>query len=278
MTSPLWPAQMHHFRLNSAQPERLVEWYGKAAGMAARKAGDGLWHMAGPQRRMLIGEGADETVDFVAFALDDADRLAALQARLKDLPLEESPSPLFGNAAFAVRDPDGLLLVFGVPLPGHDEHATKEGIAGRTQHIVFASTDPVRQQDFYGDKLGFVTSDEVRDGDKLMACFLRSDPEHHSYATFRADGARFDHQALECAEWNDIRDWSDHLSTMRVPIWWGPGRHGPGNNLFAMVRDPDGNRLEFSAELEVFADDDPTRTWPHEEYTLNLWGSAWMRS
>ena len=34
-----------------------------------------------------------------------------------DLPLEESPSPLFGNAAFAVRDPDGLLLVFGVPLP-----------------------------------------------------------------------------------------------------------------------------------------------------------------
>jgi len=24
--------------------------------------------------------------------------------------------------------------------------------------------------------------------------------------------------------------------------------------------------------------DMPPRTWPHEQRTLNLWGSAWMRS
>lgn len=278
MTSPLWPAQMHHFRLDSRHPERLVEWYGQGCGMAARQAGDGLWHLAGPGRRLLIGEGPDETVGFVAFALDDADRLAALQRRLADLPLQESPSPLFGNAAFAVRDPDGMLLVFGVPLPGHDAHATATGLAGRTQHIVFASTDPLRQQRFYRDRLGFATSDEVYDGEALSACFLRSDPEHHSYATFRADAARYDHHALETAEWNDIRDWADRFAGMRVPMWWGPGRHGPGNNLFFMVRDPDGNRLELSAELELVEDGAPVRTWPHEERTLNLWGAAWMRS
>ena len=59
---------------------------------------------------------------------------------------------------------------------------------------------------------------------------------------------------------------------------WGPGRHGPGNNLFLFVHDPDGNWVELSAELEVVAPDRPTGTWPHEERTLNSWGSAPLRS
>ena len=37
-------------------------------------------------------------------------------------------------------------------------------------------------------------------------------------------------------------------------------------------------KVEFSAELEIVPQDLPFRTWPHEERTLNLWGSAWMRS
>ena len=76
----------------------------------------------------------------------------------------------------------------------------------------------------------------------------------------------------------DIRDWGDHMASLRIPMWWGPGRHGPGNNLFFMVEDPDGYKVEFSAELELMPEEMRYRTWPHEERTLNLWGSAWMRS
>jgi hypothetical protein len=45
-----------------------------------------------------------------------------------------------------------------------------------------------------------------------------------------------------------------------------------------MIEDPDGYKVEFSAELELMPMEMPYRTWPHEERTLNLWGSAWMRS
>ena len=45
-----------------------------------------------------------------------------------------------------------------------------------------------------------------------------------------------------------------------------------------MVEDPDGHKVEFSAELELMPKEMPHRTWPHEQRTLNLWGSAWMRS
>ena len=76
----------------------------------------------------------------------------------------------------------------------------------------------------------------------------------------------------------DIRDWADRMGKLGIALWWGPGRHGPGNNLFFMVEDPDGYKVEFSAELELIPKEVPYRTWPHEQRTLNLWGSAWMRS
>jgi hypothetical protein len=68
------------------------------------------------------------------------------------------------------------------------------------------------------------------------------------------------------------------MASLRIPLWWGPGRHGPGNNLFFMIEDPDGHKVEFSAELERVPRETDFRTWPHEQRTLNLWGSAWMRS
>ncbi len=280
MTSPplIWPARLHHFRLNSPDPDRLADFYRRALGLDGRSVGEDLHHLAGPARAILLGPGPAATVPFIAFRLDDAARRDALRRRLRELAIEieQSPSPLFAEDSFAVRDPDGLCLVFGV---AEDDPAPGQGLPGRLQHIVFASSQPDELQTFYRDRLGFVESDRVVDqAGALTALFLRSDEEHHSYAAFRATAAGFDHFALETGGWTEIRDWADHFAGMRLPIWWGPGRHGPGNNLFFMVRDPDGNRIEISAELERMPHDQSYRIWPHEERTLNLWGQSWMRS
>ncbi len=277
--SPLWPATLHHFQFNSENPQALVEFYEQGLGLSVREAGHDLWLVEGAERRFFIGRGRNETVAYSAFAMDDPIRLEALQRRLSDagVTIEASPSPLFGNASFSVTDPDGQRLVFGVP----PESARKgrDTLPGRLQHIVFATTDLDRIVAFYEQILGFAVSDRVVDeNDRLTAVFFRSDEEHHTYAAFKSDGARFDHVALETSGWTDIRDWGDHFGSLRVPLWWGPGRHGPGNNLFFMVRDPDGNRVEISAELEIMPYDMAARTWPHEEHTLNMWGQAWMRS
>jgi len=131
---------------------------------------------------------------------------------------------------------------------------------------------------YYRDILGAKESDRVLENDEVAAVFLRSDPEHHTFATFRAPESRPDHHSYETGSWNAIRDWGDQMAKLRIPLWWGPGRHGPGNNLFFMIEDPDGHKVEFSAELERMTEDAAFRTWPHEPRTLNLWGSAWMRS
>ena len=97
-----------------------------------------------------------------------------------------------------------------------------------------------------------------------------------SPATFRR--CRLDHLCFEAEKWDDIRDWADHLVAADTEIIWGPGRHGPGNNLFLFFKDPDGNWLEVSAELETKTPGDPPGIWKHEPRTLNLWGDAVMRS
>jgi catechol-2,3-dioxygenase len=149
---------------------------------------------------------------------------------------------------------------------------------GRLQHLVVTTLDTPRVAAFYQEALGFQVSDRVLENGAMTTIFLRSDPEHHSFAAFRTPAVRLDHHSLEVPDWNAIRDWADHMARLEAPISWGPGRHGPGNNLFFMVSDPDGNWVELSAELERMPLGMTGRDWPHTERTLNLWGQGMLRS
>jgi catechol 2,3-dioxygenase len=267
----LWPARLHHLRRDSPKPEQLAQFYGELLGDRVAALPDGSWLVAGRGRRLVIGKGAVGAVPYFALELQDASHLAAYRAQVKKH--EDFESPLLAHGAFAVRDPDGRLVVFGVP----KEIERSNGLPGRLQHFVCATERLPEMLEFYRG-LGMVESDRVLEGEELSAVFLRSDPEHHSFAAFRAPHSRPDHHCYETTGWLDIRDWADRMAALRIPLWWGPGRHGPGNNLFFMIEDPDGHKVEFSAELELMPRAMPHRTWPHEQRTLNLWGSAWMRS
>lgn len=277
MTGTLWPARLHHLRRDSADPERLARFYGELLGDRVERLGPEEWRVCGPERLLVVGKGAKAAVPWFALALENETRLAALRDELArgGLEVEASPTPLFGASAFALADPDGRRIVFGVPPTPGD---TGDGLTARLQHFVCATTRIGETLAFYRDRLGMIESDRVLEDNDLAAAFLRSDPEHHSFAAFRAPEPRADHHAYETRGWMDIRDWADRMASLRIPLWWGPGRHGPGNNLFFMIEDPDGYKVEFSAELERMPPEMPYRTWPHEERTLNLWGSAWMRS
>jgi len=273
----LWPARLHHLRRDSTEPERLARFYGELLGDRVEPLPGNEWLVQGHGRRLVVGRGAAGAVPYFALALRDAAQLAAYAAALARLGVapERSPSPLFAQGAFAVTDPDGRRIVFGLPVFDSENEKTT---TARLQHFVCASTRVPEMLSFYRDILGASESDRVLENEEIAAAFLRSDPEHHSFATFRAPESRADHHSYETGSWNAIRDWGDHMARLRIPLWWGPGRHGPGNNLFFMIEDPEGHKVEFSAELELMTQEAPFRTWPHEQRTLNLWGSAWMRS
>lgn len=268
-------AYLHHMQLRSGDPARLARFYADAMDMTARQLDGSDWLCDGPLRRVLFTRGEDKTLGYAGFGCRDADGVAAIRARAMDggIQILPSPSPLFGPEAFAVRDPDGNVVVFGLGKP----EPPRDGLRGPLQHLTLATLDPVAIEDFYVKRLGFLTSDYVRDDNgQVLVCWMRSNHEHHTLACFRHVRQGIDHHSYEAGDWSVIKDWCDRMGARHIPIIWGPGRHGPGNNIFIFVEDPDGNWIEISAELEVVYDRLP-KDWPHEERTLNSWGRGILR-
>lgn len=273
----LWPARLHHVAMGSPDPQALSRFYAGNLDFVASRDGDGFVLRAA-DRRLVIAPGNARQLLHAGFDLGTASRVASYRAALgrDGVATDDFSTPFFAPGAFAAADPDGNRMAFGAALP---DSAALAGKPGRLQHVVVASTDATRIAGFFADRLGFRATDFVTDAAGATgAAFLRTDEEHHSFAVFRAPAARLDHFSFEVGDWNAIRDWSDHFARAEVPIFWGPGRHGPGNNLFIMANDPDGNAMEFSAEITRHPFPMPPGTWPHEPRTLNLWGAAIMRS
>jgi len=273
-------ASLHHIALGSPDPAGLADFHRRVMGLALRDTPTGLLGEAA-DRRIFFVPGAAKTLAFAGFALRDQAGLDALAERLRSaghaFDVQADGTDLFEAGALGLADPDGNRLLFGLPRPARATGG--EALPGRLQHVVVASRDAARLSRFYQEALGFALSDNVVDAARdLKTAFLRCSDEHHSFAVFQASSDRFDHHCYEAGDWNLIRDWGDHFAAHHVKVEWGPGRHGPGNNLFLFVHDRDGNWLEISAELEIVASDRPAGEWPHEQRTLNSWGTAPLRT
>jgi len=276
-TALLAGAYLHHLCFESPNPEKLSDFYGKIMQMKPQSIGANAWLCSGKNRQILIKEGMKNRLEFAAFSCRDEDGLNLLKERVKEEGIEviNLQPDLFQNDAISIVDQDGHNISFGLSKPNMNAESV---LNGPLQHLTFSTLNVEKFVDFYVGKLGFCISDRVlHSNGNLATCFVRSNHEHHTVACFKSDRVGVDHHSYEAGEWNVIRDWCDHFASMNIELMWGPGRHGPGNNLFVFVEDPDGNWIEISAELEVIHDR-PSKDWPQEERTLNLWGKAILRS
>ena len=276
-TALLAGAYLHHLCFESPNPEKLSDFYGKIMQMKPQSIGANAWLCSGKNRQILIKEGMKNRLEFAAFSCRDEGGLNLLKERVKEEGIEviNLQPDLFQNDAISIVDQDGHNISFGLSKPNMNAESV---LNGPLQHLTFSTLNVEKFVDFYVGKLGFCISDRVlHSNGNLATCFVRSNHEHHTVACFKSDRVGVDHHSYEAGEWNAIRDWCDHFASMNIELMWGPGRHGPGNNLFVFVEDPDGNWIEISAELEVIHDR-PSKDWPQEERTLNLWGRAILRS
>ena len=276
-TALLAGAYLHHLCFESPNPEKLSDFYGKIMQMKPQSIGGNAWLCSGKNRQILIKEGMKNRLEFAAFSCRDEGGLNLLKERVKEEGIEvvNLQPDLFQNDAISIVDQDGHNISFGLSKPNMNAESV---LNGPLQHLTFSTLNVEKFVDFYVGKLGFCISDRVlHSNGNLATCFVRSNHEHHTVACFKSDRVGVDHHSYEAGEWNAIRDWCDHFASMNIELMWGPGRHGPGNNLFVFVEDPDGNWIEISAELEVIHGR-PSKDWPQEERTLNLWGKAILRS
>ena len=273
-------ARLDHLALRSVEPAALADFYGEAMGYEISASETGGYDLVGLDRRLAIVAGTASGLAYAAFDASDHDELERLRRRLRAAAVfwRDVENDRLSNA-IAIEDPDGNTVLFGVASDAAVAALPSMAPPARLQHVVVASRDAARMTSFYTDVVGFSLSDNVvgEEGD-VRTSFMRCSPEHHSLAVFQAAENRLDHHCYETSNWNDIRDWGDRLADRRIRVQWGPGRHGPGNNLFLFFHDADGNWVELSAELEIVPHDRPVGVWQHEERTLNSWGPGKLRS
>lgn len=269
-------AVLDQLELATPQVRAMAEFYDRSFGLKTSFSENAAICSA-PARVLRLKTGPANQLLSAQFRFADADSFDAFAISLSSKNFSVQRTREGSTSELCVVDPDGRKLRFRLG-DVEDEEAAASSDA-RLQHFAVRTPDPDALVGFYVDGLGFTVSDLVRDEEGILrAAFLRSDEEHHALAIFRAEEARFDHFSCEVSDWTALRDWADRMAASSVPIHWGVGRHGPGNDTFFMVKDPDGNLAEISAELEVCAPDRPAGLWPHRAETLNRWGVAIMRS
>jgi catechol 2,3-dioxygenase len=270
-------AALSHVGLAVADPDTTAAFYARTLGLAVSET------LGGGRVRLGWGRGFHALelapgggLDHFGLELPDDHALDTLAARLQahDVAVEREDADGDHPPALAFHDPDGHRIEAHGPIDRSGEHAADPGRRPiRIHHVTLASPAIAEQVAFYETVLDFRVSDRM--GDAFV--WLRCSHEHHTVAIVEADEAGLDHYAYEIDSWAGLKTWCDELAARDVALQWGPGRHGPGNNLFVMFDDPAGNHVELSCEMERFWDDaahyEP-RKWEPSPRTINLWGPA----
>ena len=117
-------------------------------------------------------------------------------------------------------------------------------------HAVVNSTDVEASERFAVEKLGFRVSDRT-----AHMRFVRCNRKHHAVAYAKAELASLNHIAFEMQNIDAVMRGIARLREAGFEPVWGPGRHGPGNNVFGYFVAPYGGVIEYTAEVSEVGDD-----------------------
>ncbi len=180
-----------------------------------------------------------------------------------------------GGSGFLVELPEGIIFRFltgakdVLPLPNATK-ASKRVSPVRLTHVVFNAIDAELMADAVVETMGFQVSDRTKG-----MVFVRCNELHHSTAFARAGFPSLNHIAFEMEDLDAVMRGIGWMRDNELKPAWGPGRHGPGDNVYAYFIAPFGPVVEYSTAVEKVSQDyaagEPEDwTWPDNR--IDQWG------
>ncbi len=277
-----------HATFETPDLERMVDYYTQVLGLhiSHRDAKRAILATHVGQEVVALESGTVARCKHISLQLSPGADLAAIASGLsaKENIRSERRSGITPGIADALTftDPIGTTVeLFTAAQPVRRNEPI--GIAPlKLGHIAFCCTDVKQQTDFYCRVLGFRVSDWMED----FFAFLRCGPDHHTINFATAKSPKLHHMAFELRDWGHIGNACELLGRKKMPILWGPGRHGIGHNIFIYHRNPDDQIIECYTDLDLMLDesigvfeprpwhrDNPQRpkVWKKEDAALT-WG------
>ncbi len=133
-------------------------------------------------------------------------------------------------------------------------------------HLVLGTPDWAATLAFATGVIGFEVSDSL-DG---VIAFTRCSESHHNLAVQQAPCRLLHHMAFEVDDVDEVARGGSALTAADAGRHvWGLGRHAIGSNWFWYLRDPAGNYVEYTADLD--------RITSSEDYRPKDWqGQEWL--
>lgn len=175
-----------------------------------------------------------------------------------------------GDYGFGFKDPEGRNVAVVCGVKDHADTADKPDRPRKLSHVNLNTGDSEATFACYRDALGFKLTDTTR---RLR--FLSCNADHHSVVLGFSGGQTLNHIAFEMPDLESVMRGAGRMRDDGRGLEWGPGRHGPGNNVFCYFLGPEDMPVEYTAEMQqVDASHRPKTpdqwTWPPGR--LDHWG------
>jgi catechol 2,3-dioxygenase-like lactoylglutathione lyase family enzyme len=173
-----------------------------------------------------------------------------------------------GGKGFEVRGPEGQVYRFITDSTVQRLNDKAKPI--QLTHAVINSTDVEASERYAVEKLGFKVSDRT-----AHMRFIRCNRKHHALAYAKSEFASLNHIAFEMQDMDAVMRGIGRLRDEGYEPVWGPGRHGPGNNVFGYFIAPYGGIVEYTAEVSEVDENYKVGTpedWKWPPGRIDHWG------
>ena len=290
-----------HVRFSAPDLEEMQNFL-EDFGLACSEQGGRLYGRGSDGRPFLhsteLGDPAFKALGFRAGSIADLERLAGREgASIESL---DDPG---GGSVVRLSDPDGFLVevVAGQETtpPARDSADALHNNASarprvrktvrlaqgpshvvRLGHAVLNVSDFRVSEQWYKERFGFLTSDEIEMAPgSAMGAFMRCDrgdqlTDHHTlFLAQLPQPVGFLHAAFEVAHLDDLMLGHAHLKSKGRDQAWGVGRHIMGSQVFDYWRDPWGHELEHWTDGDLFTAADPPNKMPFTSLLAVQWGA-----
>jgi catechol 2,3-dioxygenase-like lactoylglutathione lyase family enzyme len=190
---------------------------------------------------LSLTEASTPGVQAITFAGSE-EEIRSVRNRVSAAPLPSIDAP-GGGSGIEVEGPEGQRYRFVAHTPGKALSPERDRPI-ELSHVVLNTRDWEGCERFAVEKLGFKVSDRTR-----IMRFLRCNPKHHALAFVNSEISSLNHIAFEMRDLDAVMNGIGRLREAGHACVWGPGRHGPGNNVFGYFVAPFGPIVEYTAEV-----------------------------
>ena len=198
----------------------------------------------------------------------DGKRVEVVAGQAQSAPLPFPADQLRNSANAKPRLREAVRLT---PSPAHVQ---------RIGHAVLRVRDFRVSEQWYKERFGFITSDEVEAAEGVpLGAFMRCDrgdqpTDHHTiFLAQTPAGPPLLHAAFEVANLDDLMVGHRFLKAKKRAQAWGVGRHVMGSQIFDYWKDPFGNELEHWTDGDLFTAADPPQKQPMTALLEVQWGT-----